>query len=104
MMMMIRSIVSIIPYMFVLFTSLVIIIPLIYMMFSYLNFVGKGHSFNEYNWRDDDFLVVINEFYISIEAYNKEDRLLGTLVIIGILSVFWVVGVPLFLYLCSIVT
>jgi hypothetical protein len=73
------------------------------MLFSYLSYVGAGNSFSEYSWKKDSLLVVLDEFFDSIKAYNKEDRAVATFLIWLVFSILWFVGLPIFIYFCNIV-
>lgn len=97
------SYVAITPWMFAFFLGAMVILPLSYMLFSYLSFVGAGHSFSEYSWTKDSLLVVLDEFYKSIKAYNKEDRTMATIVMWLVFSVLWFIGLPIFIYFCNII-
>ncbi len=84
--------------MMVVFSVLMVGVPIAYTTIAYLSYIGKGHDYGSWRWKDDYLLKNLDEFFDSINAYDCEDRTIAIIVFILAFSVLWGFGVPIFIY------
>lgn len=84
--------------MLIVFSLVVYGMPVVYWFFSYMNHVADGNDFDSYDWQKDDYLDALDDFCDVIGARTADDRVGASIMIVALLSVFWIIGIPVVLY------
>ena len=80
------------------FGVLIIVVPAVYTLWSYITHIGKGNDFGSWCWENDYVLKNLEEFFTSLHAYDAEEISVSVICIILALSIFWMFGIPVFIY------
>ncbi len=77
---------------------LVTVFPLSYWAIMYLKHVGEGNDFGSWDIGDDPLYKNLDDFFDSVSADWTDERVSCILVMMIMISLLWVIGVPIFVY------